>query len=132
MRVFQIEGDWGIDNLCLAERPDSTPGANEVLVSMRAAALNSRDLIVPERGYGRATGELPLIPVSDGAGEVVATGEAVSRVKTGDRVCPIFKTGSTENLTRQHLHRHSVHLLMVLWRTMCVFQSRGWSKYLTT
>jgi len=90
MRVFQIEGDWGIDNLCLAERPDPTPGANEVLVSMRAAALNSRDLIVPERGYGRATGELPLIPVSDGAGEVVATGEAVSRVKTGDRVCPAY------------------------------------------
>ena len=84
MRVFQIEGDWGIDNLCLAERPDPTPGANEVLVSMRAAALNSRDLIVPERGYGRATGELPLIPVSDGAGEVVATGEA-ARVKSSSR-----------------------------------------------
>jgi len=44
MRVFQIEEDWGIDNLRLAERPDPVPGANEVLISMRAAALNARDL----------------------------------------------------------------------------------------
>jgi len=90
MRVFQIEEDWGIDNLRLAERPDPVPGANEVLISMRAAALNARDLIVPERGYGRATGELPLIPVSDGVGEVVKAGKGVTRVQVGDRVCPAY------------------------------------------
>lgn len=90
MRVFQIEGDWGIGNLRLAERPDPTPGPGQVLLRMRAAALNARDLIVPERGYGRATGELPLIPVSDGVGEVVAVGEGVTRVAVGDRVCPTY------------------------------------------
>lgn len=90
MRVFQIEGDWGFDNLRLAERPEPKAGPGQVVVRMRMASLNARDLIVPERGYGRATGELPLIPVSDGVGEVVETGEGVTRVAVGDRVCPTF------------------------------------------
>lgn len=90
MRVCQIEGDWGIGNLRLARRPKPEPGPGEVLIAMRMAALNARDLIVPERGYGRATGELPLIPVSDGVGEVVATGDGVTRVAVGDRVCPTY------------------------------------------
>ncbi|MDA3858321.1 MAG: NAD(P)-dependent alcohol dehydrogenase [Roseovarius sp.] len=90
MRVFQIEGDWGIDNLKLSDRSKPTCGPGQVLVAMRMAALNSRDLIVPERGYGRATGELPLIPVSDGVGEVVEIGNGVTRVAVGDRVCPTY------------------------------------------
>lgn len=90
MRVFQIEGDWGFDNLKRAERPVPVPGRGQVLVAMRMASLNARDLIVPVRGYGRATGELPLIPVSDGVGEVAAVGAGVTRVNVGDRVCPTF------------------------------------------
>lgn len=90
MRVFQIEGEWGIDNLRLSERPEPEAGPGQVIVQMRMASLNARDLIVPERGYGRATGELPLIPVSDGVGEVVATGPGVTRVAVGDRVCPTY------------------------------------------
>ncbi|OWX98495.1 NAD(P)-dependent alcohol dehydrogenase [Thioclava sp. IC9] len=90
MQVFQIEGDWGFENLKLSTRPEPVAGRGQVLVAMRMAALNARDLIVPARGYGRATGELPLIPVSDGVGEVVATGEGVTRVAVGDRVCPTY------------------------------------------
>ena len=90
MRVFQIEGNWSFDNLKLAERPEPEPGPGQVVVRMKMAALNARDLIVPLRGYGRATGELPLIPVSDGVGEVVATGPGVTRVAIGDRVCPTY------------------------------------------
>lgn len=90
MRVFQIEGNWSFDNLKLAERPEPEPGPGQVVVRMKMAALNARDLIVPLRGYGRATGELPLIPVSDGVGEVVATGPGVTRAAIGDRVCPTY------------------------------------------
>ncbi|MEH6814601.1 MAG: NAD(P)-dependent alcohol dehydrogenase, partial [Motiliproteus sp.] len=43
-----------------------------------------------DRGYGRQTGTLPLIPVSDGVGEVVEVGEGVTRVAVGDRVCPTY------------------------------------------
>ncbi|MGY6634115.1 MAG: zinc-dependent alcohol dehydrogenase family protein [Alkalilacustris sp.] len=90
MRVFQIEGNWGFENLRLASRPEPKPGPRDVIVAMRMASLNARDLIVPVRGYGRRTGELPLIPVSDGMGEVVEIGDAVSRVRVGDRVCPTY------------------------------------------
>ena len=90
MRVFQIEGDWGFDNLKLSQRPEPVCGPGQVIVAMRMASLNARDLIVPDRGYGRATGELPLIPVSDGVGEVVEVGVGVSRVAVGDRVCPTY------------------------------------------
>lgn len=93
MRVIQIEGGWSFDHLVLAERAVPEPCAGQVLVRMHAASLNARDLIVPLRGYGRATGELPLIPVSDGAGTVAAVGENVSRVKIGDRVCPAYFQG---------------------------------------
>lgn len=60
---------------------------------MRAASLNYRDLLVPERGYGVHTGTLPLIPVSDGVGEVIEAGAGVTRVRAGDRVCPCFRQG---------------------------------------
>ena len=66
MRVYQIQDDWGMANLKIAERPQPQPQAGQVLLRMRASSLNYRDLVVPERGYGSFTGTLPLIPVSDG------------------------------------------------------------------
>jgi NADPH:quinone reductase-like Zn-dependent oxidoreductase len=90
MKVFEIRGEWDFDHLQLGERPDPKPGPGEVLLKMKAASLNFRDLVVPNRGYGAFTGNLPLIPLSDGVGEVVETGAAVTRVKAGDRVCPCF------------------------------------------
>lgn len=90
MRVFQIEGDWSLDNLKLSQRPEPKPGPGQVLVRMNASSLNYRDLLVSERGYGTYTGTLPLIPVSDGVGVVSEIGPGVSRVIVGDRVCPVF------------------------------------------
>jgi NADPH:quinone reductase-like Zn-dependent oxidoreductase len=90
MRVFQLQDQWSIDHLRLAERPDPSPGPGQVLLRMKASSLNYRDLVVPQRGYGALTGTLPLIPISDGAGEVVAVGAGVSRVAIGNRVCPMF------------------------------------------
>jgi NADPH:quinone reductase-like Zn-dependent oxidoreductase len=90
MKVFQIQDDWGMDHLRLATRPDPSPGPGQVLLRMKAASLNYRDLVVPMRGYGSHTGTLPLIPISDGVGEVVETGAGVTRVRNGDRACPLF------------------------------------------
>jgi len=90
MRVFQIQDDWGFDNLKLGTRPEPRPGPGQVLVRMNASSVNFRDLVVPERGYGSFTGTLPLIPLSDGFGEVVEVGSGVTRVAVGDRVCPMF------------------------------------------
>jgi len=90
MKVFEIRGDWGFDHLQLGARPEPRPGPGEVLLRMKAASLNYRDLVVPVRGYGAFTGNLPLIPLSDGVGEVIEVGAGVTRVKAGDRVCPCF------------------------------------------
>lgn len=90
MKVFQIENEWGMEHLKLSTRPDPKPGPGEVLLRMKASSLNYRDLVVPMRGYGQYTGNLPLIPVSDGVGEVVEVGAGVTRVKPGDRCCPMF------------------------------------------
>jgi NADPH:quinone reductase-like Zn-dependent oxidoreductase len=59
------------------------------VVRVRACSLNFRDLLVARGSYGRAV-KAPLIPLSDGAGEVTAVGEGVTRVKPGDRVCGAF------------------------------------------
>ena len=106
MKVFQIENDWGMENLRLATRPEPRPGAGEVLIRIKASSINYRDLLVPSRGYGSFTGKLPLIPLSDGVGEVNEIGAGVTRVKIGDRVLPCFQQGwiagapSLERLTR--------------------------------
>jgi NADPH:quinone reductase-like Zn-dependent oxidoreductase len=93
MRVFQVEGEWGIDHLKLSQRPEPQAGPGQVLVRMKASSLNYRDLVVPERGYGSYTGNLPLIPASDGVGVVCQIGPGVYRVAVGDRVCPTFFQG---------------------------------------
>ena len=88
MRVWQISS-FGVDSLEFVERPTPTPGAGEVLVQVRAISFNFRDLLVVKGVYNPKL-KLPRIPVSDGAGEVVAVGEGVSEWKTGDRVAAIF------------------------------------------
>lgn len=89
MRAVEIRGSFGLDNLALVERPDPRPGAGQALVRLRAASLNYRDLLTAEGKYNPKQ-KLPLIPCSDGAGEVVEVGEGVTRVAPGDRVCAIF------------------------------------------
>ncbi len=86
--AFTTRGD-GIAALRWAERPLPPLGATEVLVAMRAAALNYRDLLVVNGADGWKPHE-PRVPVSDGVGVVAAVGGAVTRVRAGDRVAGIF------------------------------------------
>jgi NADPH:quinone reductase-like Zn-dependent oxidoreductase len=90
MKVFQVEGGWSRENVRIGERPDPEPGPGQVRLRMRASALNYRDLLVPQRGYGSRMKELPLIMLSDGVGVIDAIGDGVTRFKEGDRVCPLF------------------------------------------
>ena len=80
----------GLDNLSVVELPDPKPGPGEVLVRVRAATLNYRDLLTVEGGYGSRQKTEGLIPVSDGAGEVVAVGDGVTKFKAGDPVVANF------------------------------------------
>jgi NADPH:quinone reductase-like Zn-dependent oxidoreductase len=88
MKVFTTLGD-GIAALKLEERPLPAPGRDEILVQMRAAALNYRDLLLTN-GVRSLKPTAPRIPASDGAGVVVGVGDRVTRFRTGDRVASIF------------------------------------------
>lgn len=88
MKAFQVQS-FGVEYLTPVEIPDPEPGRGDVLIRMRAAALNRRDLLMILGKYDPMQ-PLPLIPVSDGAGEVVAIGSGVTRVQVGDRVAGIF------------------------------------------
>jgi NADPH:quinone reductase-like Zn-dependent oxidoreductase len=89
MKVYEIREARGIDCVRPAERPDPQPGCGQVLIKVKAASMNYRDLAVARGGYGRGVPS-PVIPLSDGAGEVVAVGPDVTRVAAGDRVAGIF------------------------------------------
>lgn len=90
MRIYQIPKPEGIDSLVLREAPTPKPGRGQVLVKMRAASLNYRDLMVLTGRYARGAPLPDLVPLSDGAGEVAEIGPEVTRVKPGDRVAGIF------------------------------------------
>jgi len=86
MKAFEIE-EFG--NLVCTERPQPQPKFGEVLVKVKAVSLNYRDILMVKGLYNPHL-PLPVIPCSDGAGEVVSVGEGVTRVKPGDRVAGIF------------------------------------------
>jgi NADPH:quinone reductase-like Zn-dependent oxidoreductase len=89
MKVYEIRDRFGLDALTPAERPQPQPGSGEVLVRIKAASLNYRDLMVVKGVYNPKM-PLPRIPVSDAVGEVTALDPGVSRVKVGQRVAGIF------------------------------------------
>jgi NADPH:quinone reductase-like Zn-dependent oxidoreductase len=92
MKAWRFVKAFGLENLDCVDVPDPRPGQGQVVVQVRACSLNYRDVVVSKGGYGRAV-KPPLIPLSDGAGEVIAVGEGVTRVKTGDRVAAAFMQG---------------------------------------
>lgn len=91
MKAYEIQ-QFGTDHLKLIDQPDPTPGPGQALVRMKAWSLNYRDLLVINGQYNPKM-KLPMVPFSDGAGEVVAVGPSVTRVRPGDHVAGIFMQG---------------------------------------
>ncbi len=90
MRRWEIQDAFGLDHAALVEVLEpGPPGPGEALVEMRAWSLNYRDQLMIEGSYDPRLA-FPWVPLSDGAGEVVAVGEGVERVAVGDQVCPTF------------------------------------------
>ncbi len=91
MKAYHLTAMTGPDSLRLVELPEPKPARGQVLVRVRATSLNYRDLLVSDGRYGQVA--LPLVPLSDGAGEIAAVGEGVTRWKIGDRVAGTFFQG---------------------------------------
>jgi NADPH:quinone reductase-like Zn-dependent oxidoreductase len=90
VKLYRFPHAAGIDTLEMHEEPTPKPGRGQILVRMRAASLNFRDLGVASGRSARGPAPANLIPLSDGAGEVVETGPEVTRFKPGDRVAGLF------------------------------------------
>jgi osmotically inducible protein OsmC len=80
MRSYHVDSGAGLGGLALREEPEPTPGPGQVVIAVRAASLSFRELLIL-RGAHVLPVKPDVIPVSDGAGEVVAIGEGVARVR---------------------------------------------------
>ncbi len=89
MKCYELQGPSGIDGLALIDKPVPEPGEGEVLVRLKAATLNYRDLLIVKGGYGSRQ-KFPLVPVSDGAGVIERVGPGVREFAAGDRVIGSF------------------------------------------
>ena len=90
IRQYQFEPASGRYQLLLKEVPRPVAAAGEVLVRVRAVSLNRRDINILNSDYGPDDGLAGGIPLSDGAGEVIAMGEGVTKFNVGDRVAGTF------------------------------------------
>lgn len=93
MKAYELKEAIGPEGLVLnTDRREPDPGHGEVKIKVHATSLNYRDLLVAAGKYS-APLKSSVIPLSDGAGEVVAVGSGVSRFRVGDRVAGTFFLG---------------------------------------
>lgn len=98
MKAFVVKtGSTSYDGLVAADRPKPEPASHQVLVRIRAASVNYRDIAIVRGKYFAGPVARDTIPLSDGAGEVEAVGEAVTEFQVGDRVVPTFTQGGIMN-----------------------------------
>lgn len=90
MRAYELHPREGLAALALVNREPPVLGPFDVRVRVRAVSLNYRDLSIARGAHRRASDAPRVVPCSDGAGEVIEVGQAVRRVRVGDRVAAIF------------------------------------------
>jgi NADPH:quinone reductase-like Zn-dependent oxidoreductase len=104
MKLYEIQkGSTTLEGLRQSERPDPQPGPREVLIRVRATSLNSRDQAVATGKYMGGPVPRNLIPLSDGAGEVVSVGTGATRFKPGDRIAATFFPDWIDGQARERL-----------------------------
>ncbi len=90
------------EQLEVAERPDPTPGAGEILVRVHAAGLNGADMLQRAGRYPAPPGSPQDIPGLELAGEVLERGPGAERFEQGDRVMAIVGGGGQAELAVVH------------------------------
>jgi NADPH:quinone reductase-like Zn-dependent oxidoreductase len=89
MKAIELQGTGREERFAMVERPRPEPRRGELVVRTLAAALNARDHQIASGAY-HAAFPLPLVPLSDGVGEIVAVGEDVKGFSVGERVAATF------------------------------------------
>ncbi|GAA2406025.1 NAD(P)-dependent alcohol dehydrogenase [Nonomuraea africana] len=103
MRSYHLDSGAGIDGLAIRWHDDPVPGPGQVLVAVRAVSLSYRELMVLRGDYVLPV-KPDVVPVSDGAGEIVAIGSGVRTARVGDRVtATLFPSWQDGPFGAQHL-----------------------------
>ena len=102
MKAVTIPKFGGPEVLEIQELPDPVPSAGEVLVRVRATALNRADIMQRMGRYPAPPGSSQLVPGMEYAGEIVALGTDVAGWRTGERVCGIVAAGGHAELVTAH------------------------------
>jgi NADPH:quinone reductase-like Zn-dependent oxidoreductase len=109
MKVVRLKSPANVANLRMLEEEPPVPKAGEVLVRVRASSLSPHDDFVIRGIIPAADGRVPL---SDGAGEVLACGEGVTELRVGDAVVstfwPYWLSGDMTAATRRDIPGESV------------------------
>ena len=92
MKAYELQGPGGVDAMALVEKAVPVPGAGQVLVKLKAATINYRDLLTVKGGYGSRQ-KFPLIPLSDGA-TVATRSQVQSPAINGERALLGIQTQS--------------------------------------
>ena len=126
MRAYQLPQATGIEALAKVDLPMPKPAHRQVLVKVAACSLNFRDLAIVLGRYRMAV-KPNVIPLSDGAGEVVEVGPGVTRVKAGDRVAGRFFPTLARRPARQRTPRaaRSAAASTACWREYVVLEEEG-------
>ena len=106
MRAYIFE-QFGQKNLKIVDRPMPKPADNELLLKIKSVSLNFRDHLMIEGNYNPKL-KLPIVPCSDGVGEVVEVGSSVSGWKIGERAIPIFTLAWQDGDVQREYLRHSL------------------------
>lgn len=107
MKAVQLKNGFGFEELTLTELDIPVPGRLEVLIRIRAASLNYRDLVILN-GVMPIGIQFPFIPLSDGAGEIVAVGEGVTKFQVGQRVAANLQQKFIGGSTRAEVLKDSL------------------------
>lgn len=105
MKAYELQAREGLDALTGVDRPPPEVGPRDVRVRVRAVSLNYRDLVLARGAKKRAR---PIVPASDGAGEVVAVGAEVTRFAVGDRVVASFFPTWIDGDLSDDIHAHAL------------------------
>jgi len=92
MRGYRVHAFDGPAGLRQEDLPEPVLGQGQAIVGVKACSLNYRDLLVAKGLYNPKL-PLPIVPLSDGVGEVLEVAEGVTRVRPGDRVAAAFMPG---------------------------------------
>ncbi|MFG1826932.1 NAD(P)-dependent alcohol dehydrogenase [Microbispora bryophytorum] len=85
MRSYHLDSGAGLAGLTIRDHPDPVPGAGQVVVAVRAASLSFRELMIARGDYVLPV-KPDVVPISDGAGDIVSVGPGVDSRRIGERV----------------------------------------------